>query len=86
MGDSLKLTRDEALILDAFFRRWQLPESGSPFASTLTVVDEVERFCLMNLSADIEGLAMDDLLGEEYEERLKAARGRLRVKHDLSES
>ena len=72
-------------MLDAFFRRWQLPDSGTPFPDTLTIADSVERFCLTNLSADIEGIATDDLAGPGYEERLEAARTRIREKHDLEE-
>jgi hypothetical protein len=72
-------------VLDAFFRRWQLPaQPSSAFADTLSVADAVERFCLINLSADIEQLALDDLLGEGYDQRLAQAKARLREKHQLN--
>ena len=71
-------------MLDAFFRRWQLPgQPSSAFADTLSIADDVERFCLVNLSADIEHLALDDALGERYDERLSQAKARLREKHQL---
>jgi hypothetical protein len=77
---SIRLSKDEALVLDALFRRWQTGD----FGDTLKVADETERFCAVNLAADIEGVAMDDLLGEGYPERLQEARENLRRKHGLS--
>ena len=81
MDRSVHLTPEGALVLDAFFRRWQTGE----FGDVLTIADEVERFCVINLSADIEGVAMDDLLGEGYEERLEQARATLRGRHELGD-
>jgi hypothetical protein len=77
---SVRLSKDEALVLDAFFRRWHTGDLGD----TLKIADEIERFCVINLSADIEGVAMDDLVGEGYAERLQEARENLRRKHELS--
>ena len=76
-GGSVRLTRAEALVLDAFFRRWHTGDYGD----TLKIADEIERFCVINLSADIEGVAMDDLLGKGYEERLQEAREYIRREH-----
>jgi hypothetical protein len=78
---SVRLSRDEALVLDAFFRRWQTGD----FGDTLKIADEIERFRVINLSADIEGVAMDDLLGEGYAEQLREARENLRRKHELGD-
>ena len=79
-GGSISLTSEEALVLDAFFRRWHTGEYGN----TLKIADEIERFCVIQLSADIEGMAMDDLLGKDYEKRLHEAREKLRRDHELS--
>jgi hypothetical protein len=77
---SVRLTKEEALVLDAFFRRWHTGDYGD----TLRIADEIERFCVINLSADIEGVAMDDLDSERYRERLEEARDKLRRDHELS--
>jgi hypothetical protein len=79
-GGSVELTRAEALVLDAFFRRWH----EGDFGDTLEIADEIERFCVINLSADIEGVAMDDLLGDGYQERLANARADIRRRRQLS--
>jgi hypothetical protein len=78
-GGSIRLSRAEALVLDAFFRRWHTGDYGD----TLKIADEIERFCVINLSADIEGVAMDELLGATYNERLQEARDQLRREHEL---
>jgi hypothetical protein len=59
------------------------PGQTEAFGDTLSIADDVERFCLINLSADIEHIAYDDLEGEGYEQRLEQAKARLRDEHEL---
>jgi hypothetical protein len=80
-GDgSIRLTKAEALVLDAFFRRWHTGDYGD----TLKIADDIERFCVINLSANVERIAWDDVLSDRYEERLREARDKLRRDHELT--
>jgi hypothetical protein len=69
---SLSLLRDEALILDAVFRRHR--DENRP----LEAVDEAEGSALIALGAELEGAVLDEVLGDAYPESLANARDHLR--------
>lgn len=77
---AIDLTHDEALVLDALFTRWR---DEDDFGDVLRVADEVDRYCLIKLGADVEGAIGEAMFAEHYAELVRAARERLRAAHDL---
>jgi hypothetical protein len=70
MQDSVTLTADEALVLDAFLQRFEQEE-------TLTISDQAEERALWNLSCLLERELVAPFRAD-YANLLAAARERLR--------
>ena len=77
-----QLSFDQVLVLDAMFARWR---DEDDFGESFRITDAVERFCFINLGADIEGAIGETLFDERYGDRLSEARIRLERKHDLAD-